>query len=309
MRMDKYKYIFGPVPSRRFGRSLGVDLIPFKTCDFNCVFCQLGADSETANSRREYAPISEIEAELKDWCESGGQADVVTLSGSGEPTLHSSFGEIIEFVGTEIMIPTVLLTNSSTMMHPEVREGAAKASIVKASLSAWNQSSFEKINRPAQALKYREIVEGLKDFRRIYAGELRIEVFLLEGYNSGTSEVEKIAKIVDCIGPDLVQLNTAVRPPAEDVKAVSAEQLERLAGLFKTPSYLIADTKFKSGGSSGADQDTILAMIKRHPCTLGQICEIFDIDADTARKHLDRLTLEREIRVAMIDGSEYFTSW
>ncbi len=146
--MKKYKYLFGPVPSRRFGRSLGVDLIPYKTCSMNCVFCQLGRTSKTTVTRKEYVSTDLVKEELKYWLKTNKNADYITLSGSGEPTLHTRFGEILEFIRTNTNIPAVLLTNSTMLYLPEVREAAALADIVKISLSAWDQASLRRVNRP-----------------------------------------------------------------------------------------------------------------------------------------------------------------
>lgn len=133
--MSTYSYLFGPVPSRRLGRSLGVDLCPLKTCSLNCIFCQLGPTSCRTVVRKSYTPAETVCSELKDWFSSYGRADYITLSGSGEPTLHSRFGEILEFVSQNSSIPTALLTNGTMLFLPEVRESAAKANLVKISLS------------------------------------------------------------------------------------------------------------------------------------------------------------------------------
>jgi len=120
----KYNYLFGPVPSRRFGRSLGIDLTPYKTCSLDCVFCQLGRTKEKTITRKEYVPIDAVMAELEEWLKTDGQADYITLSGSGEPTLHFRFGEILEFIRTNSAIPAVLLTNGTLLDHAQVRDAA-----------------------------------------------------------------------------------------------------------------------------------------------------------------------------------------
>ena len=139
--MKKYDYLFGPIPSRRLGRSLGVDLIPYKTCSYNCVFCQLGRTPEKTLSRNNYVPHQKVCDEIYEWLKNDGKADYVTLSGSGEPTLHSNFGDVLKFVKEKSSIKTVLLTNGSLFHLPKVREAASQALIVKLSLSAWDQKS------------------------------------------------------------------------------------------------------------------------------------------------------------------------
>jgi len=129
--MNRYRHLFGPVPSRRLGRSLGVDLTPFKTCTLDCIFCQLGHTTNKTLDRKEYVPVVAVEAELETWIKEGGKADYITLSGSGEPTLHTRFGEVLQFVRDQTAIPTALLSNGTLFWLPEVREAARHADIVK----------------------------------------------------------------------------------------------------------------------------------------------------------------------------------
>ena len=152
--MTTYRHVFGPVPSRRFGRSLGVDLTPLKTCSFNCVFCQLGPTPRTTLERREYVPVQSVKNEILRWRDAGGTADYATLSGSGEPTLHSGFGEVLRFLKAELPCSAVLLTNGSLLHLPEVRAAAAEADVAKLSLSAWDDDSFRQINRPHPDLDF-----------------------------------------------------------------------------------------------------------------------------------------------------------
>ena len=209
----KYNYLFGPVPSRRFGRSLGVDLTPYKTCSLDCIFCQLGRTTEKTVERKEYVPTDIVLSELKDWLNKDGEADYITLSGSGEPTLHSRFGEVLEFIRSNSKIPAVLLSNGTMLNLPEVRDAAACANVVKCSLSAWNQVSCEWVNRPHPQLRFDHLIKGQKDFRAQFKGQLWIEVFLIAGTNSTPTNVRKIADLAKGIGPDRIHLNTAVRPP------------------------------------------------------------------------------------------------
>lgn len=306
MAAKQYKYIFGPVPSRRFGRSLGVDLTPFKTCDYDCIFCQLGPSKQTTAERKEYVPIEDVLAELRDWLENDGQADVVTLSGSGEPTLHSYFGRVLDFVNENSDLPTVLLTNSSMLGLPEVRADAAKASIVKVSLSAWNQESFEWVNRPDPSLSFEEIVAGLKIFRKEYDGEMRMEVFLVAGINSTPEDVSRIAAIADDIKPDLIQLNTAVRPPAEDIAAVARIEMDELAKLFSQKTEVIADFSSDTGNEIRVNEETILAMLKRRPCTAGHIARVFGMHLNEVAKYTGKLVGAGQLQSERRGGDIYY---
>ncbi|MDY7035834.1 MAG: radical SAM protein, partial [Thermodesulfobacteriota bacterium] len=175
--MVDYRYLFGPVPSRRFGRSLGVDLNPYKTCSLDCVFCQLGRTTKKTITRREYVPTESVLSELHEWLNEDGRADYITLSGSGEPTLHSRFGDVLQFIRSQSTIPAVLLTNGTMLNLQEVREAAACADVVKTSLSAWDQPSYIWMNRPYPQLRFDHLIEGQKAFRAQFNGQLWVEVF------------------------------------------------------------------------------------------------------------------------------------
>jgi len=191
---------------------------------------------------------------------------------------------------------------------PEVRADAAQASIVKVSLSAWNQESFEWINRPDPSLKFADVVAGLRQFRKEYAGELRMEVFLLTGINADPEDVARIAAFADEIKPDLVQLNTAVRPPAEDVAAVPPEKLAELAKLFRQPAEVIADFKAGLSGRIEANEDTILSMLKRRPCTAEHIARVFEMHLNEVAKYTGKLLNSEKIRILRKDGEIYYSA-
>ncbi len=306
--MKTYRHLFGPVPSRRFGRSLGVDLTPFKTCSFDCVFCQLGRTKKKTLLRKEYVPIDDVLAEIKTWLETDGAADYITLSGSGEPTLHTGFGKVFDFL-KNTTIPSVLLTNCSTMTLPEVRESASNADIVKISLSAWDTHSFEWVNRPHPELQFSKILEGMKKFGKRFNGKLWIEVFLLLGMNSMPEQVKKIAAQVNEIKPDCVHLNTVVRPPAEDfASALSKERLESLTGLFDPPAEIIAEFNAGQAKNVQVNEETILAMLKRRPCTIEQIADIFNMHINEMSKYLGSLMKTSHVRTVSDKTSVYYVT-
>jgi wyosine [tRNA(Phe)-imidazoG37] synthetase (radical SAM superfamily) len=305
--VGNYKHIFGPVPSRRFGRSLGIDLIPFKTCSLNCIFCQLGRTTQKTIVRKEYVPLTEVIAELKDWLKTDGKADYITLSGSGEPSLHSRFGEVLEFIRTHCEIPTVLLTNGTMLHIPEVREAACHADIVKVSLSAWNQTSFRWVNRPHAELHFEPVFEGQKAFRDKFGGDLWMEVFLLSGVNSMPDDVRKIAALAREIRPDRIQLNTAVRPPAEDFAApLSQKQLVSLAHLFQPAAEVIAEYSTKQKASMQVSQEAVLSMLRRRPCTATQITEAFGMHINEMLKYLGSMIRADQIRAVRKEREIYY---
>ena len=307
--MEEYRYLFGPVPSRRFGRSLGVDLNPYKTCSFDCVFCQLGRTTEKTITRREYVPTERVLSELHEWLDKDGRADYITLSGSGEPSLHSRFGEVLEFIRSQSTIPAVLLTNGTMLNLQEVRDAAACADVVKTSLSAWDQPSYIWMNRPHPQLRFDDLIEGQKAFRAQFKGELWMEVFLVEGINSFPGDIQKIATLAGEIGPDRIHLNTSVRPPAEDfAAALSKEHMEELTHLFQPRAEVIAEFKAKDSERVEANQETIFSMLQRRPCTADQIADVFDMHLNEVSKYIGILMQSDQIHVERKSPMVYYAA-
>jgi wyosine [tRNA(Phe)-imidazoG37] synthetase (radical SAM superfamily) len=307
--MQKYHYLFGPVPSRRFRRSLGVDLTPRKTCTLDCIFCQLGRTTQRTITRKEYVPTEDVIRELGAWIKAGGKADYITLSGSGEPTLHSRFGEVLRFIRSHSDIPAVLLTNGTLLRLREVQDAASYAHVVKVSLSAWDQASFEWVNRPHPELFFHQIIEGQESFRARFKGQLWLEVFLLAGMNALPSEVAKIAALAEAIHPDRIHLNTSVRPPAEDFAvSVSRDRLERLSPLFRPKAEVIAEFDPKQGLVMHAALEEIYAMLKRRPCTAQEIAESFGMHLNEVSKYLGKLLRENRIRPQVVNTLLYYVT-
>ena len=305
--MSAYRHIFGPVPSRRFGRSLGIDLTPMKTCSFDCIFCQLGPTPKTTLARGEFVPLDEVKAEILRWRDEGGRADYATLSGSGEPTLHSGFGDILKFMKAELPCPAVLLSNGSLFHLPEVREAAGHADVVKLSLSAWDDASFRRINRPHPDLDFARHVEGLRTFRKTYAGQIWLEVFLVAGLNDVPDDVARIAALAESIVPDKIQLNTAVRPPAQSsVRPVPPTEMETLATLFRPRAEVVAGFSSSLGSDGAINETQILDMLRRRPCTARQIADAFGMHLNEVAKYTGRLTRSRQVRTVWRESETYF---
>jgi wyosine [tRNA(Phe)-imidazoG37] synthetase (radical SAM superfamily) len=307
--MKKYKHLFGPVPSRRLGRSLGVDLVKFKTCSFDCIFCQLGHTTMKTIVRKEYVPMDSVIEELEWWIKEDGSADYITLSGSGEPTLNSRFDRVIDFVHQNSNIPVAVLTNGSLLSASEVREQASHADLVKVSLSAWDQPSLERINRASPEIDFTGLVEGQRMFRKQYGGEMWMEVFLMWGVNTAPKEVKKIAEVAKNIGPNRIQLNTSVRPPCEDYALpVPEDHMQKLATLFDPPAEVIAEYSTDLSARIQAGEEEIMAMLKRRPCTMDQICESFDLHRNEASKYLGKLTRTGKVQEMRKDDKLYYSA-
>ncbi len=288
-------------------------MVPAKTCSFNCAFCEVGQTTALTLERQEYVPLADIIREFEHWLtEDGGVADVITLAGSGEPTLHSRFGELIDAIKSACSLPVVVLTNSSMMHRADVRTEAAKADIVKVSLSAWDEASFHKINRPPPGITLEQIVGGLQQFREIFGGKLWLEVFLLRKLNDRPADVAKIADLAETIRPDQVQLNTVVRPPADtSAMPVARNELELLAPLFKPPAEIIASFRAEADQAQpGAlEAGYVLAMITRRPCTLEDIAGAFKTTVESARQTVDALLADgRANAIERPDGIYYGAS-
>jgi len=257
--------------------------------------------------RKEYVPTDLVLAELSAWLKGGVRADYITLSGCGEPTLHSRFGEVLAFIREKSPIPSVLLTNGTMLHLPEVRKAAAQASVVKISLSAWDEDSFDWVNRPHPQLRFDQFVEGERRFRRQFRGELWMEVFLVGGMNSTPRDVCKISSLAKEIQPDRIQLNTSVRPPAEDfVTPLSRDQMAELAGLFEPTAEIIGEFGTRHDEPVKVKEDEILSMIERRPCTAEQIADVFGMHINEVSKYLGKLVRTDRVRADHKRSTVYY---
>jgi wyosine [tRNA(Phe)-imidazoG37] synthetase (radical SAM superfamily) len=296
MKPQPQNYIFGPVPSRRLGRSLGVDLVPFKTCSYDCIYCQLGRTTCRTIKRREWVPMNAVLDELKQ--KLACRPDYVTLSGSGEPTLHSRLGEIIEHIQAMTAVPVAVLTNGSLLWQKEVREQVALADVVLPSLDAPDPERFEFINRPHPDITFERLVDGLETFRREFTGNYWLEVMLLDGYTSLPPQVRQLADWVRRIRPDKVQLNTAVRPPAEEyAMAVPPDRLAEIARTFAPAAEVVAEHPGpRSGAATQPSAEAILALLRRRPCTMQDIAQGLAMKPNEVVKLLADLEAQGQVR-------------
>lgn len=285
------KYLFGPVPSRRLGLSLGVDIVPLKTCTQNCVYCQLGVTGVLTLERRPYVPIEVVLSELKARIAGRLQADYITLSGSGEPTLNSEIAKLIDGIKEITRIPVAVLTNGTLFTNPAVRADCAKADVVLPSLDAGTEETFRKINCPHKDINFSAFVEGLCKFRAEYTGQIWLEVFFCDRLNTSDEEIEKIRVLIERISPDKVQLNTAVRPVADkSVVRAEPDRLAAIARLLGPNAEVIADfSGIESASDVEPNMEDILEMLKRRPCTLQDICNGLSIHRNEVLKYLAHL--------------------
>ena len=301
-------HVFGPVPSRRLGRSLGVDLVPHKTCTYDCIYCQLGATTCKTLERREWAPMDDVLGNLGAALDT--RPDVITLSGSGEPTLHSRLGDLIGGIKDVTDVPVAVLTNGSLLSLPEVRAGLLEADLVVPSLDAGNERLFRLVNRPHEDIAFDRMVEGLIAFRQEYGGRYWLEVLLLGGITAVPAEVERIAEIARRIGPDCVHLNTAIRPPADAAaRPVPKADLERLAAAFDPGATVIADyPDTPAEGEFAARRGDVLNLLSRRPCTVEDIAGGLGLHRNEVVKYVQELVDERLLSTSTSDGRVYYAA-
>jgi wyosine [tRNA(Phe)-imidazoG37] synthetase (radical SAM superfamily) len=302
---QKNEHVFGPVPSRRLGRSLGIDLVPHKTCTYDCLYCQVGRTTQKTTARKSWVSVDEIIAELKSKLSTN--PDYITLSGSGEPTLYSDCGRLIEKIKQITDIPVAVITNGSLLFDRQVRRELLGADVVMPSLDAGDEETFKKINRPVPQITFDKMLQGLIDFRREFKGKYWLEVFLVAGLNDSVEQIEKIAACIEKIRPDKVQLNTVSRPPAENVKAVSRERLRQIAEKIYKNAEVIADFKGgeKTGGLKGKTDD-IVEMLKRRPCSAEDIAAGLKIPLAEVLKSIEQLIKSGRIESVKQNGKIYY---
>jgi wyosine [tRNA(Phe)-imidazoG37] synthetase (radical SAM superfamily) len=270
---SKQGFVYGPVPSRRLGFSLGVDILPFKTCTLDCVYCQLGPSSRTTVRRRAFFDPKAVLRQVRKAVASGARIDHITFSGSGEPTLNSSLGEIIRGIKKETRIPVVVLTNGTLLHRKDVRRDLRDADVVVPNLDAATPGLFARVNRPDKALQLDRMLEGLAAFRREFKGKIWLEIMLVAGANDTPAHVRKLGKIIAAVGADRVQLNTVVRPPAErSARPLSEARMKSIAKTLGPACEIAVAFPEKAGKPSGGKvESAVLAMVRRRPVTAQDI--------------------------------------
>jgi wyosine [tRNA(Phe)-imidazoG37] synthetase (radical SAM superfamily) len=303
-----FRYVFGPVASRRLGRSLGVDVVPFKTCTYDCIYCQLGPTTRRTVERGDYVPLEGVLEELRRTLAAGVAADYITIAGSGEPTLYSGLKRLITGIKAMTDIPVAVITNGALLWMPEVQEDLLDADLVVPSLDAGTEASFARVNRPCTGLGFDRMVEGLVAFRRRYRGRLWLEVFLLGGITDTDAEVARIADAVERIRPDKIQLNTVARPaPGSDVAPVPPDVMERIARRFGPNAEVIAHYELSRHATRAEIRpEDVLAVVQRHPCSLADIAQGLGISLDEAAEHMAALTEKRAVSEEIRDGIPFY---
>jgi wyosine [tRNA(Phe)-imidazoG37] synthetase (radical SAM superfamily) len=302
------KYTFGPVPSRRLGLSLGVDVIPNKLCSLDCVYCEVGVTDKRGLARKEYLPADEILAEVKEVIAEYPNLDHITISGSGEPTLNSKIGDIIRGIKQMTKVPVAVLTNGTLLNLPEVRRDLMDADIVSPSLDAVSADIFEKVDRPNPKLRINAVIDGIKAFRQEYQGRMWIEILFVKGMNDHDEEVFKMKQVLDEIQPEKVHLNTVIRPPAYAIaKPVGENRLKEIKKILGNRSEIVGIFKETHKTQEHTiDEQAILALLKRRAMTVDQMTESLAMRKEEIITSLKQLTREKFIKSRVFNGEEYY---
>lgn len=287
-----YRHIFGPVPSRRLGVSLGVDLVPPKTCPLNCVYCECGATTCLTTTRRAYVAYNSVVAELADYLGSNA-ADFVTFSGAGEPTLNSDIGAIIGFLKSAFpMQRLAVLTNGVLLNDATVRAQLMDADLIAPSLDAGSEAVFRRVNRPHPDVTLATLIDGLARFRRDFRGAFWLEVFIVPGMNDSPQELRRLREAILQLDPDVIQLNTLDRPGAvADIRAATRQELERIVELWGfTNTEIIARAPRRTIASYRGDvESAILTTLARRPLTLSDLSAMLGLHFHEINKYLAAL--------------------
>ena len=308
----KFRYVYGPVPSRRLGRSLGVDPIPFKTCTYNCVYCQLGGNSSLTDHRRSFFSPGEVLQEIREGLIlHPDEIDYVTFVGEGEPTLYQNLGALIGETKKMTALPVAVITNGSLLYRNDVREELAQADVVMPSLDAADEKTWQKVNRPHGRLDIEEIIEGMIHFRRRFQGQLWMEVMLVRGINDGEESLLAIRQALERITPDRIFVNVPIRPPAESwVQPPDAEGWVRAHALLGEGIF-IDEPEEGTFDTAGFDRplEAVVAIVHRHPMRRDQILETLDpYPVEDVEAALDELVAANRMRLVVYREETYYVT-
>jgi wyosine [tRNA(Phe)-imidazoG37] synthetase (radical SAM superfamily) len=302
------KFTFGPVPSRRLGFSLGVDIIPRKFCSFDCIYCQVGKTTNQEIQRKSFFDVQEVVDEVVEACDPQNHIDVVTFSGSGEPTLNVDIGRMIKEIKKRVDIPVSVITNSSLLYDEDVRQDLKFADIILPSLDAASEDIFHYINRPHALIELDLIIKSLKKLRNEYEGKIWLEIMFIKDINDDAEELEKFKKIIGLLGVDKVQLNTVTRPPKDDAaKGISQPELRKTSRFFGDNCEVVCSFKKIRPKKDIEDRAiTILDMLKRRSLTLDDIVKTTGLTLQKAKDTLRTMEHSGKIKSFYFGNSIFY---
>ncbi len=303
------KYTYGPVPSRRLGLSLGVDLVPKKICSYDCIYCQIGRPTLQTVERKEYVSarfiLRDVEQSLRQW---GEKLDYIAISGSGEPTLNTAIEKIIQGIKKLTMTPVAVITNSSLLHLEEVRQALLPADVIMPSLDAVTPSVFQTINRPLPTIEIEQIIQGLAALRKEYKGQIWLEILFCRGVNDTQEEIGRLQEAIRIIRPDKVQLNTVVRPGVEDYAAALAPgRMEEIKNALGADAEIIAEFEGdRHRMPQEAIEEQVIRIIERRPETPDDLAKALGIPDLEIAKILDKLTKEDKVTYRVFNQRVFY---
>ena len=312
MNARRFNHIYGPVPSRRLGRSLGIDLVPFKTCTYDCIYCHLGRTTHKTLERKPYVAIQDVLGELDQALANLNTFDYISLAGSGEPTLNSGIGDLIVKIKSMTNIPVAVLTNGSLLWMRDIQDALMPADLIIPSLDAGDSSLFQYVNRPHENISFEQVVDGLTAFSTRYKNEIWLEVLILAGVTSVREEAEKIASILRHMRLSRIQMNTVVRPPAEAyAKPAFRDQMLVLKEIFQGQVDIISDIQpgnWRTLSDSDSAGNDVLSLLSRRPCTSADIAHSLGLHLSEALKYLDALVTAGKVTTIPMSQKTFYTT-
>jgi len=287
--------------------SLGVDLVPPKTCSYDCLYCQVGRTTDKCIRPASFHPVEAVCRELEKVLQKS-TPDTVTLSGSGEPTLHKEIDRVISFIKELTDIRIALLTNGSLLWDEEVRSRVLGADIIMPTLCTVFEETFRAVHRPHKDLNLSRIIEGIKGLRRDYSGLVSLEVVLLSGYNDSEKELETLRKVIEEISPDSIQLNTVVRPPSDSrARSLDRVRLEQVKDSFGEKAEIVAHSpRNKSAGRADSRIAAVIEMARRRPVRAVDISSTLDIPVEETERMMKGMVIKGHVRLKEHGGEKFY---
>ncbi|MFW6284950.1 MAG: radical SAM protein [Bacillota bacterium] len=295
-------FIYGPIHSRRLGRSLGISPIPRLTCNMSCIYCQLGRITHMQKETEDFYPVSAIIDEFKATLNQGVAFDAVSIVGDGEPTLYQSLGILIDQLKSLTDKPVVLITNGALLSRKAVRDMVRRADIIMPSLDATDEAQFKAINRPHPSLHFKSMLEGLKALSETFTGEIHMEIMLIKGFNDDEKSLKRFKALLETIRHEKLYLNVPIRPPAETyVEPPDESTLKKAEALL---GGIALNTLYKGGYASGKKDayEALISIIARHPLNQFEVSSFLESRDEAEKPILERLEADRSIETVVYKG-------
>ena len=306
------RHTFGPVPSRRLGISLGLDIIPFKTCSLDCLYCECGPTNHLTIERQSFFQPRQVIDELRSILPTIPHLDYITFSGSGEPTLNADLGWLIKEIKKLSTVPVAVLTNGTLFYLDDVRDDVRLADVILPSLDAATAAAFASINQPHAGLELERIINGLANLRDEFPGKIWLEIFIVKGVNDQEKEIGALHEAMLRIKPDKIQLNTLDRPPAyAGIESADFAALEKIRDQWSDlPVEIIKRTKRRKEilAFSRNLENSLLNTVRRRPLTLADLVAMTGKDENELRQYLDVLEKERKIKPVIVGQQIFYKS-